>query len=68
MYRVTNIFKIGGSLAIIIPAIVIEKAHLKNKEAVIVQNTGNIIEIYKVPNILDNKDKVDKGGFNVIDR
>ena len=68
MWCVTNIIKIGGSLAVIIPAIVIEKTGLKKKDRVIVRNNENIVEIYRIPATEDNAAKIDKGGHNVIDR
>ncbi len=68
MHYVKKIFKIGGSLAVGIPRIFIDNQTFAEGDIVLFEEKGRIIEITNMQDIIDNADKINKGGHNVIDR
>ena len=67
MHFVKIVFKVGGSLVVALPKILLDEMGIKEKDLLLMKRDGSQINITNITNILNNKDKVDKGGNNVID-
>ena len=68
MHFVKMVFKVGGSFAIVLPRMLLDEIGIKEKDLLLIKKDGDQINITNINNILNNEDKVDKGGNNVIDR
>ncbi|KKN14344.1 hypothetical protein LCGC14_0997030 [marine sediment metagenome] len=67
MYCIKKVFRVGGSLAVGLPKAFLDEMGIKEKDMLLVKRDGDHINITNINDILNNKDKVDKGGNNVID-
>jgi len=68
MHCVTKILKVGGSYTVVIPKKFMEDMKLEKGDLVFINKEDNVLLVYRFDDIIGNKDKVDKGGNNVIDR
>ena len=67
MHFVKMVFKVGGSMAVGLPRRLLDEMGIKEKDLLLMKRDGSQINITNITNILNNRDKVDKGGNNVID-